>query len=585
MSTVDPGTRDSQARDDESATADLSTQPKSDVPGAAVGLGVRGWLRWMWRQLTSMRTALLLLFLLAIGSIPGSILPQEPVQPSEVTRYIADNPGLGEFFDAIGFFNVFSAPWYVAIYLLLLVSLVGCIIPRTRLHWRAMRSTPPKAPSRLSRLAESSSWQADSTAPAPQDILNEAAEELKGKRWRVHVTDFNGSTGAVSAEKGYLRETGNLIFHVALLVLLLAVALGGMFGWRGQALVIEDESFSNTITQYDSFNAGRLVDAGNLPPFSLTLDEFTATYQEEGDQQGAPRTFEADVTFRDSPDATSAQQRVEVNSPLVVDGAKAFLVGHGYAPVIEVRDAQGQVVYEAPTVFLQTDGNFTSNGVVKLPDVDPQLGFQALFLPTAAVDEVRGPISTFPALNDPAIFLSAWEGDLGLDDGIPQSVYRMDTANMTQLGIKAIRPGETWEIPDGRGTVSLTGVKQYAVFDVAYDPARFYALAGSIFALLGLMLSLFVPRRRVFVRVTHRRTDSTAGQGAAGAHIEVAGLSRTDEAGLKPAVEEITAVVRKIVPPVPESTMEPMDVATADGADDTGDSTTGRTGQEQRPDA
>ena len=99
MSTGEPGTRESQRRDDESATADLSTAPKSDVPSSAVGLGARGWLRWMWRQLTSMRTALLLLFLLAIGSIPGSILPQKSIQPSEVTRYLADNPGLGQFFD------------------------------------------------------------------------------------------------------------------------------------------------------------------------------------------------------------------------------------------------------------------------------------------------------------------------------------------------------------------------------------------------------------------------------------------------------------------------------------------------------
>ena len=207
MGATDSGVRDNptgpdQPSEDADASADLSTAPKSDLPGTTVGLGFTGWARWMWRQLTSMRTALLLLFLLAIGSIPGSILPQKSVQPGEVTRYLADNPGLGQFFDSIGFFNVFSAPWYVAIYLLLLISLVGCIIPRTRLHWKAMRSTPPKAPSRLSRLAESSSWEAGSTAPAPQDVLTDAAGELKGKRWRVHVTDFDGTTGAVSAEKG-----------------------------------------------------------------------------------------------------------------------------------------------------------------------------------------------------------------------------------------------------------------------------------------------------------------------------------------------------------------------------------------------
>ncbi len=547
MSTVDPGTRD-----DELAGSDLSTAPKSDLPGDAVGLGFVGWMRWIWRQWTSMRTALLLLFLLAIGSIPGSVLPQRPVQPAEVTRYIAENPGLGQFFDSIGFFDVFSSAWYAAIYLLLVISLVGCIIPRTRLHFKAMRGEPPRAPARLTRLAESSSWTAGADAPSAQDVLDQAGAALRSRRWRVRTTEFNGTTGAVSAEKGYLRETGNLIFHIALLVLLLAVALGGMFGWRGQALVIEDESFSDTITQYDSFNSGRLVDAGNLPPFSFTLNSFTATFQEDGDQQGAPRTFEADVTYRDNPQASPANKVVQVNDPLVVDGAKAFLVGHGYAPVIEVRDPEGRIVYSAPTVFLQTDGNFTSTGVVKLPDSDPQLGFQALFLPTAAVDEVRGPISTFPDLQDPAIFLSAWTGDLGLDDGIPQSVYRLDTSEMEQLGIKAIRPGETWEIPGGQGTVSLVGVKEYAVFDVAYDPARFYALGASIFAILGLMLSLFVPRRRVFVRVTATGTAAgkTATDEQTGDTIEVAGLSRTDKAGLKPAVDEIAEIVREIAPPL-----------------------------------
>src|ERR1700712_2092582 len=33
-------------------------------------------LRWMWRQVTSMRTALVLLLLLALGAIPGAVIPQ-----------------------------------------------------------------------------------------------------------------------------------------------------------------------------------------------------------------------------------------------------------------------------------------------------------------------------------------------------------------------------------------------------------------------------------------------------------------------------------------------------------------------------
>ncbi len=549
MNSTDTGTRDESP---EELAAGLGTAPVNDLPPDSMKIGVTGWLRWMWRQLTSMRTALLLLFFLAIASIPGSVLPQRPVQPALVSQYLVDNPGAGKFFDAIGFFDVFTAPWYVAIYLLLVVSLAGCIIPRTRLHWKAMRAQPPRGPSRLNRLPEFDSWHVEADLAAPQVILDGAAADLRKRRWRVRTGPFDGTSGWVSAEKGYLRESGNLLFHISLLGLILGVALGAMFGWRGQALVIEGESFSDTITQYDSFNAGQRFDSADLPPFSFTLDDFRSGFQAGGQQQGAARLFEADLTYRSEPGAAPEEKTVQVNYPLAVDGAgaKAYLVGHGYAPVIQVKNAAGQVIYEAPTVFLPVDGNFTSNGVVKIPDNDPQLGFQAIFAPTAALNDQLGPHSTFPAADDPALFFSAWKGNLGLDDGIPQSVYKLNTSELEKIGIKGLREGESWVLPDGSGTVTFTGIKQYAVFDIAYDPGKGFALAAAILAIVGLMLSLFIARRRVWVRVSAPQESALGAEDAAARlKIEVAGLSRTDEAGLKPAVAELADAVRGLAPP------------------------------------
>lgn len=524
-------------RTDESAASQISTAPTEDV--VVAGMGFRGWSRWAWRQLTSMRTALLLLFLLALGSIPGSVLPQRPVNPEAVTQYLKANPGYSAILDRFGFFDVFGAPWYVAIYLLLIVSLIGCIVPRIGAHWRATRMAPPKAPSRLTRMPEHEQWSTSqqlSDAQFAQDVT----EQLRGRRWRTQ-TYAEAHGVSIAAEKGYLREVGNLLFHISVVIVLVSVAVGGMFGWRGQALIIEGESFSNTLTQYDSFKEGRLVDSSSLPPFSVTLNEFSSTFEEKGEQRGAPRTFEADVNYTAEPGAPSEQKTIQVNDPLVIDGTKMFLIGHGYAPVLKVTNAAGKVVYDAPTVFLPSDGNFTSNGVVKMPDVDPQLGLQALFLPTAAVDAVKGPHSTFPALDDPALFVSAWKGNLGLDNGVPQSVYALDTASMKQLGIKAIRVGESWTLPDGLGTVTMTGVKQYATFDVAYDPTQQFALAAAVLAIAGLMMSLFIPRRRVWVRL---RRDDDGDQ-----TIELGALSRTDESGLRPALDDIADGVREIAVP------------------------------------
>lgn len=529
-----------KAADSDAAAEGMSTQPTAGEAG--IKLGFFGWLRWMWRQLTSMRTALLLLFLLAVGSVPGSILPQRGTDPLKVAEYLTAHPGWGSFFDAIGFFAVFSSPWFAAIYLLLCVSLAGCIIPRTRLHWRAMRAVPPAAPARLSRLAESRSWEVDTSIASAEFVLDEAATTLRKRRWRVRTSDLAGDTGWVAAEKGYLRETGNLIFHTALLVLLFSIAVGGLFGWSGKVIIVTGETFSNTLTQYDSFKKGALVDSANLPPFSFTLDSFQATYQEEGKQEGAPRSFEADVTYQIDPSAAPAGKVISVNDPLEVDGSKVFLIGHGYAPVITVKDKTGIVVYAAPTVFLPTDANFTSTGVVKMPDVDPQLGLQGMFLPTASIDPTLGPISTFPAANDPGLFLSAWTGNLGLDNGRAQSVYTLDATQMNRIGVEAIKLGETWQLPDGVGTVTFDGIAEYATVDIAHDPGKEPALIAAILAIAGLMLSLFIPRRRVWVRVTKTASGTS--------RIEVAGLSRTDEAGLRPAVDELTELIVGFAPPL-----------------------------------
>ncbi len=490
-------------------------------------MGTGGFLRWAWRQLTSMRIALILLFLLAIASIPGSVLPQNGTDPIRVDDWIENNPTWGPLLERFGFFDVYAAPWFAAVYLLLFVSLIGCVLPRTMTHLRALRSVPPQAPRRLDRLA---GFRTMVDPRTPEQVLQSAADGLRARRWRVASGD-----GWVAAEKGYLRETGNLLFHIALVALLISVAYGALFGWRGNVIVRQGTGFSDTLTQYDAWGGGRLVNPDNLPPFAFTLDEFRVEFERDSSQRGAPRLFEADVTVYPMPGAQPQMETIRVNEPLVVDGAKVFLVGHGYAPVLVVRDALGRVVNDQGVVFLPQDGNFTSTGVVKAPDARPALGIQGLFLPTAAVDEIRGPHSTFPAPDDPAVFMSAWTGDLGMDSGVPQSIYRLDTANMTQLGLESLRPGDVWELPEGTGSIEFAGIERWASFQIAHDPGKEPALISSMLALVGLMLSLFVRRRRVWVRVS----DDAAGDTV----VQVAGLMRSDDADLEPDVAELVDIL------------------------------------------
>src|SRR5215475_12174233 len=93
---------------DPATERDDPPRPGPGSPGTGAGtFGLSDWLRWAWRQLTSMRIALILLFLLALASVPGSILPQEGNNAPGVQQYFISHPTLAPWLDRLGLFNVF----------------------------------------------------------------------------------------------------------------------------------------------------------------------------------------------------------------------------------------------------------------------------------------------------------------------------------------------------------------------------------------------------------------------------------------------------------------------------------------------
>ncbi len=504
-------------------------------------LGPMGWLRWTWRQLTSMRTALFLLLLLAVGAVPGSIWPQRSINAARTADYIAQHPTLGPWLDRLGFFEVYASPWFAAIYLLLFISLVGCVLPRTRLHWRAMRGGPPRAPQRLERLPAHAS--AEVGVPSAE-VLEAAREALRGRRTRLHAHDGT----SVSAETGYLKETGNLVFHLALIFVIIGVAIGHLFGWKGDVIVPVGQTFANTLARYDTFAPGPWVKPENLAPFTVKVDRLDATFEEHvtgRGQFGQPRDFTAHVTTTAQPGATPRHETIQVNHPLEMQGATAFLLGNGYAPVVTVRDSKGDVVYSGATPFLAQDNNYKSVGAIKVTGAQPdQLGFSGLFLPTAVIDKETGPSSVFPDAKNPALALTLFEGDL-FPGGRPQSVYTLDTAELTQVKQDNgqplriwLQPGQTFDLPGDRGSITFDRVDRFAGLSIRHDPGKFLTLGSALLALAGLILSLVVRRRRVFVRVSPGTAEGRT-------VVSVGGLAKGDDDRLQEVVEGVLAAVER----------------------------------------
>ncbi|GIE98172.1 cytochrome c biogenesis protein ResB [Paractinoplanes rishiriensis] len=509
-------------------------------------------LRNSWRQLTSMRTALVLLFLLAVAAIPGSVFPQRSVNISRVVQFYNDNPGLAPWLNRLGAFDVYSSPWFASIYLLLFTSLVGCVLPRLLDHVRALRMAPPDAPKRLERLPQHFTAE---RSGSPAEVAESVAGILRKRRFRTRVREGADGGWTVSGEKGYLKETGNLLFHFALLAVLIGVGFGHWYGWHANRILVAggDQGFCSSLAQFDESTLGPRVTAADLPRFCLKLTKFDVSFQETGQ----PKMYSAQVSVSED-HGPPATRRFTVNDPLRLDGASVHLIGHGYAVTVRYTDRFGASQTKV-VPFLPIDGMFTSEGVVQFPDVnidprtderDPalQMGFEGRYLPTVGTEGAA--TSVFPAENAPALFLTAYRGDLGLDVGRPRSIYSLDQGQIA-IGelenISGTRPhrleaGQTWRLDDGT-TLEFLGTRPFATLAIRYDPTQSLLLVGSVLGLIGLMLSLAGHRRRVWFRALPVSAGTSGGT-----LLSAGGLPRTDYPGfadefraLEKAAEEGTS--------------------------------------------
>jgi cytochrome c biogenesis protein len=523
---------------DTGADTDADTGPDTEAggagsipptpPAAPPALSPVELARWAWRQLTSMRTALVLLFLLALAAVPGSVVPQSSIDAIAVTRFLDSHPTLGPVYQRLGLFSVYGSPWFSAVYLLLMVSLVGCVVPRLRVYWRALRAQPPRVPRHLSRLPESRRFVVEGE---PEEVLARAASVLRRRRYRLATHD-----DALSAEKGYLREAGNLVFHLSVIVALVGFAWGQLYGYKGGVITVVGQGFSNTLSQYDDFSPGRLFDPADLEPLSFTVDDFHVTWLTSGPELGQPKSFDAELTYRDAPGSAPRRHDLAVNHPLDTAGTSVFLVGHGYAPVVTVRGGDGKVAYQGPVTFLPQDSSFSSVGVIKADASPEQLGFEGQFLPTFGFSMARGAFSQFPDTRDPVLVLTPYHGDLGLDDGTPQSVYTLNKDRLTTYPstngsanpdvLLKLSPGQTARLPDGTGSIRFDGVQRWVKLQVSHSPGKGVALGGVMLGIVGLMGSLFIRPRRAWVRV---RPEPGAGTDGAPRRtvVELAGLDRS----------------------------------------------------------
>jgi cytochrome c biogenesis protein len=501
-----------------------------------------------WRALTSMGTALVLLFLLALGAIPGALLPQRSLNAGKVDEYLATHRVIGPWLNRLQAFDVFSSFWFTAIYVLLFVSLVGCLTPRMIEHTRSLRATPVAAPRNLARLPKRAGAELVGDPAELNALANAIAGRLRG--WRTAIR-HDGEVVEVSAEKGYLREFGNIVFHFSLLGLLVAVAVGKLFGYEGNVIVIADGGpgfCSASPAAFDSFRAGNTVDGTSLHPMCIRVNDFAAHYL----PSGQATSFAADIDYQNGRDLAANSWRhylLEVNHPLRVGGDRVYLQGHGYAPTFTVTFPDGQTRTSSVQWRPDNPQTLLSSGVAR---IDPPAGsypnaserrqheiaIQGLLAPTEQLDGTLLS-SRFPALSAPAVAVDIYRGDTGLDTGRPQSLFTLDPrlieqGRLTKEKRVNLRAGQEVRLDQGpaAGTVvRFDGAVPFVNLQVSHDPGQAWVLIFAITMMGGLVVSLLVRRRRVWVRLT---------PGAGTVNVELGGLARTDNSGWGDEFERLT---------------------------------------------
>lgn len=471
---------------------------------ASSSMTLRQSLALVWRTLRSMRTALVLLLLLALAAVVGSLVPQAANSPQRVAQMFGDHPLRAEIYNRIGLFDVYGSWWFTLIYTLLLVSLVACLLPRTRAMFRNLAARPVPA-----RELDAMRHYAERAVPANPDRAISGARRVLHRRL-FRVSRSNGSTPALAADKGLAREGGSLLFHWAFFLILIGVIYGKGTGFAGQAVIVEGETWTLARANFDgNLSIGRFFE-GDFPGVQIRVTDFEATYR----PTGQPADFVTRAELLDAGGSPAETVEIRVNHPAGTEGVKFFQFGYGWAALIEVRH-YGDLIASNPVVCRQDPPpkgvsplQLPWNCVVKLPSLDPQVGIEFVLWPDSraffAIFETGRPT---PMVQEyaPLMTFTAYRGDLGLT--VPQGIATLDKRGLREWKDGVLPAGETVDLGEGI-TLSFPDLRQYTVLQVSRDRGLGIMLAAAILILIGLLPALYTSRRKVWVRAEPNGTGA-----------------------------------------------------------------------------
>lgn len=434
--------------------------------------------RRIWRWFRSMRTAIVLVLVLAVGSIIGTLLPQKSLDESAVQAFNQQNPSIGKLFDLLGFFNVYYSWWYIVILVMLFISLIACIIPRTSTYIKKF-TQPNKNPTSEAFIINLKNKAGFAISLPANEIIERATQVLKSRKYIIR--EIPGKKNQIYAERGRLGGFGSLLFHYMFLVLVIGVVFGRTTGFGGYANIIEGESFTENRFNYARFTPGPFFRDNGHTNFKIMLDDFEVKYH----PSGQPADFISKVRIYDNDGKLIEKKDIRVNNKFVYKGIKAYQSSYGWAPHVTVYK-DGDKIYDQSSVFYGSSQNVVSNELRP----DGKLTMEAFFVPDIRTNESGGYAPGSLELKNPALYIKANIID---ENGKTKTLFDSDKSGIINLNEKK-------ELGGGY-IVEFPQVKEWTGLQIIKDDGVPIVYVSFFLGIIGLYITFYLSHRRIWVLI------------------------------------------------------------------------------------
>ena len=414
------------------------------------------YLTRLWRFLSSTKLAVVLLIAVLLGALVGTLFPQlnsdAAADPAAVARWLTtaqEKYGLlFGLYRALGLFDVYHSPWFLALIAALVLNTVACTVDRLRVLWRAVtaRPTVEQADTFYERMPNRASLVVASMGQG-----EEALGRILGRRHYRVVAERQAGVTYLFAERNRLARLATLVTHTSLVLLVLGTLWSGWGGWRERAVALGPDQV------YD-------VDHGQS--FAVRSEGLEI----ERYPNGQPSDYRAHLAVLEK-GAEVIRKTVRVNDPLTYRGVSFYLYSYGPAGRVRAIDAQGQ-----PVPLQIESGQEVTSGEVTLnfsgEGAGQEIGVPSQDLTMRLVFYYQGP----------SVFV--------------QAIRKGETR---PFGAGSVRGGDSLRVGDVTFQFTLD---RYIVLQVVHDPGFKWVILAGFLVVGGVVTSFYFPHKRLWARVT-----------------------------------------------------------------------------------